>query len=454
MLRPDDARPGTVLCHGVFDLLHLGHIRHLKEARSLGDRLVVSITADRHVEQRKGKGRPQFSVEQRREALKALDCVDEVVVSESGTAAEVIAKIRPAVYVKGPDYVGAHDPGLLSEIAAVEAVGGRFHITTSEKWSSTQLLRNVRLPDATLAYVEDGRERGFLGEILGAFERADKLKIVFVGETIIDEYRYVKPLAKPSKEFILATVADREEKFEGGVLAAARHCDWADASIVTSGAAITKTRFVDGDFSRKLFEVYSAREIELGCLDLDLLRDEVAASDVCVAMDFGHGLFGNVERNIVMSAGFLAVTAQSNAGNYGFNQVTKFHRADYVCVDEPEARLAVGHQGGSVEDVASRILAHTKAKAVTVTRGRYGSATVAKGIGLKQVPAFVESGFDTMGAGDAFLAVAGPLVAAGLAPELAAFAGNVAGGLKTTILGHSRHVGRDDIVKNLEWLLR
>ena len=70
MLRPDDARPGTVLCHGVFDLLHLGHIRHLKEARSLGDRLVVSITADRHVEQRKGKGRPQFSVEQRREALK------------------------------------------------------------------------------------------------------------------------------------------------------------------------------------------------------------------------------------------------------------------------------------------------------------------------------------------------------------------------------------------------
>lgn len=70
------------------------------------------------------------------------------------------------------------------------------------------------------------------------------------------------------------------------------------------------------------------------------------------------------------------------------------------------------------------------------------------------MPAFVESGFDTMGAGDAFIAIAAPLVAAGLPVEMASFAGNVAGGLKTTILGHRWHVGRDDVVKNIEWLLK
>ena len=93
------------------------------------------------------------------------------------------------------------------------------------------------------------------------------------------------------------------------------------------------------------------------------------------------------------------------------------------------------------------------AAAATVTKGRYGSASVGQDRKVKSVPAFVDSGLDTMGAGDAFIAVAAPLVAAGLDVEIAAFAGNVAGGLKTSILGHRSHVGRDDIVKNIEWLL-
>jgi rfaE bifunctional protein nucleotidyltransferase chain/domain len=442
----------TVLAHGCFDLLHLGHIRHLQEARSLGDRLVVSITADKHVN--KGTGRPQFSVEQRREALLALTCVDDVIVSESGTAAEIISQVKPAVYVKGGDYVGSNDPGLLSEIAAIESVGGRFYITTSEKWSSTRLLRNVRLPEATLAYLETARRRGFLDSILAAFERADKLSIAFVGETIIDEYRYVKPLAKPSKEFILATVAVTEERFEGGVIAASKHGDWPIRTVTTGNDAITKTRFVDADFSRKLFEVYSAREVATP-INPDWLTEAVAEAGVVIVLDFGHGLLGPGAHKTLSKARFLAVTSQSNAGNWGFNSVKKYTRADYVCVDEPEARMAIGDQNGSLLLVMTRLSQHAKAKTVTVTRGRYGSTSYSPSLGPpREVPAFVDSGFDTMGAGDAFLAVVAPLLAVGLDTEMAAFAGNVAGGLKTAILGHRQHVGRNDIVQNLEWLLK
>lgn len=439
----------TVLAHGCFDILHLGHIRHLEEARRLGDRLVVSVTSDRHVN--KGFGRPHFSAEQRREALLMLACVDEVIISDAATAVDVIRKIRPTVYVKGVDYAGSDDPNLAAECETVKAVGGRFHVTTTEKWSSTQLLRSIKLSDAALAYLERIDRRRFLDEILAAFDRADDKNIAFVGETIIDEYCYVRPLAKPSKEFVLATVADSVETFDGGIIAASRHGDWKNVSIIT-GTSITKTRFVDADFSRKLFEVYSATKIEPPGADVELLLSEVALADVVVALDFGHGFFGEVERDILQKAKFLALTAQTNAGNNGFNLVTNHRRADYVCVDEPEARLAVGDRNGPVDGVAAELARRMGASTATVTRGRRGS--IAFDGGVAAVPAFVESGFDTMGAGDAFIAIAAPLVAAGLPVEMASFAGNVAGGLKTTILGHRWHVGRDDVVKNIEWLLK
>ena len=88
------ARPEKlVLCHGTFDILHLGHIKHLKEAAAQGDRLVVGLTADAFV--RKGDGRPHFNAEQRREQLLALDCVHDVVVVESSDAVPLIESLRP-----------------------------------------------------------------------------------------------------------------------------------------------------------------------------------------------------------------------------------------------------------------------------------------------------------------------------------------------------------------------
>ena len=89
----------TVLAHGCFDILHLGHIRHLKEAKSFGDYLVVSVTADKWVN--KGIGRPHFTAEQRAEALRALDCVDEVYINDDEGCWDLIRKIKPAFYVKG-----------------------------------------------------------------------------------------------------------------------------------------------------------------------------------------------------------------------------------------------------------------------------------------------------------------------------------------------------------------
>ena len=448
-----------ILCHGCFDVLHLGHIRHLQEAAALGDRLVVSITSDEHAAH-KGPGRPHFGEQHRREQLLALECVDEVVISRERTAVAAINHVRPAVYVKGADYAGTTDPDLAAERAAVEALGGRMHITSSEKWSSTLLLRNARLSDQAKAYLEGARARGFLEEIMAAFERADGLDVVFVGDRIVDEYRYVRPLAKPSKEFVLATLAAGDERFEGGVVAAGKHGEWARARTLTTARAVTKTRFVDADFARKLFETYSARAIETTEADRREIREGIevaAAADVVVAYDFGHGFFERGDRTALLRrAKFLAVTAQTNAGNCGFNSAERWKGCDLVCVDEPEARIAVGDRDAPVDSLARQLMSITRIGngAVMVTCGRLGSVAHSQRAETTQVPAFTDGGIDTMGAGDAFLALAAPLLAAGLDAEKAAFVGNIAGGLKTSILGHRGHVGRADLVKNIEWLLK
>src|SRR6202007_208125 len=129
---------------GTFDLLHLGHVRHLEAARKLGDRLVVTITADRYVN--KGPGRPAFSEQVRAEQIGALRCVDYVAISDYPSAEAAITGVRPAVYVKGHDYAdAAGDPHstLAAERAAVEAVGGRLHLTDELAFSSTRVLHEL-----------------------------------------------------------------------------------------------------------------------------------------------------------------------------------------------------------------------------------------------------------------------------------------------------------------------
>lgn len=449
----------TVLAHGCFDVLHIGHIRHLEEAAQLGDELVVSVTADNYVG--KGLGRPYFSLAERMESLRALRCVSRVVVSNGPDATGVIAEVRPTCYVKGSDYGGVEDPALQREIAAVEAVGGRFQSTKAVKAAaSSHLINTQRLPELVVHYLKGAKERGFRDKILRAFDEADKLRVTFVGEVIIDEYRYVSGLGKPSKEFILATEQHMAEEYRGGIIAAARQGEFVNATWVSGGNAIRKTRFVDYDFTRKLFEVYDRVDVGHDPRFIGELADKVRLSDCIVVLDFGHGLMDHTAIQIVEHAKFLAVNAQTNAGNVGFNPVTKYSKADLICVDEPEARLATRCRiNSSPVAILDYLLAQIDADKFIMTRGKngcwagYRAKPMAKALSGDNVPAFSTRGLDTMGAGDAFLAVAAPLVATGLEIEAAAFAGNVAGAIKTTIVGHRRNVRRGELIQTIEALL-
>jgi len=464
ILGPYTDTKSVVLTHGCFDCLHLGHIRHLQEAAKLGNYLVVSVTADQHVN--KGVGRPYFSARHRAEALRALNCVDDVIINEDAGAWDLIRKIRPAFYVKGIDYVGLVSQGLEKERQAIEEVGGQLRFTRSQKWSSSNIINTQKFTPEVCQYLETMKKLDAKSKILSAFDVADLKQITFVGETIYDVYRYVNGLGRASKELMLATVELDHEQFEGGILASAKHGEWRNASVLTPTSSITKTRFVDADFNKKLFDVYSTREILLSAEERDdfraKLQDAVGSSDVVVLNDFGHGLMGEIERDIVQDAGFLALNCQTNAGNYGFNLVTNYANAHYICIDDPEARLAAGMQKESVSQVVMAIADKIECQNFLITHGRFGSTNFTnvrtdlkggRGYASSSHPALVEGGIDTMGAGDAVMAVTAPLMASGLQLPLAAFVGSVVGAIKVSILGHRRHVGREEIIKTVEALL-
>ena len=107
-----------VQCHGCFDIVHPGHIRHLRQARALGDLLVVSITGDRGIS--KGAGRPLIPEELRAENLAALDCVDFVYIDPQPTALSLLEQLKPDVYIKGKEYENNNDPRFAAERRAVE----------------------------------------------------------------------------------------------------------------------------------------------------------------------------------------------------------------------------------------------------------------------------------------------------------------------------------------------
>lgn len=452
-----DGKPmKIVLCHGVFDLMHLGHIRHLQEAAKFGDYLIVSVTADRHV--KKGIGRPHFSAEQRAEAVRALGCVDEVIINDEEGAWDLIRRLRPAIYVKGVDYVGSTSTGFAKEREAIAEVGGQLKITGSRKWSSSRLLKSETLSDEICAYLDVMKHNDAQDKIFKAFEAADKKKVLFVGEIILDVYRYVQGLGRASKELMLATVETGTDAFEGGILAAMKHGEWPKLEYLSHprSTGISKTRYVDTDFKKKLFDVYQSREISMSAHDRAIFREKLAAavgsSDVVVVNDFGHGLIGPTERDLLKGAKFLAVNSQANAGNYGFNLATKYQRADYVCIDDPEARLATGMQREPMTKVVSELTRRISCSRFLITHGRYGSHWF-HAPHSNSAPALSQGGIDTMGAGDAVMAVTAPLVAAGLDMACAALVGNIVGAIKISILGHKRHVGRDEILQTLEALL-
>jgi len=457
----------VVMCHGVFDLVHPGHILHFQAARKAGDLLVVTVTPDHFVN--KGPGRPVFGQRLRLESLAALECVDYVALNEWPTAIDTIHKIKPSIYVKGSEYADATRDitGKISEEeAAVKAAGGEIKFTYEQTFSSSSLLNEFfrKLPPRAETFLKQFRARFTANDVIEALRGLKTVRVLVIGEAIVDQYCYCAPLGKSPKETIIATKYASEENFAGGSLAVANHvagfCE--QVSLVTylghnspfedfirsklrpnvklhpvyadDRPTIVKRRYVDPAFLTKMFEVQRLEDTPLPAYLEDEMRAvvsrELQQHDMVIAADFGHGLFTDAVRQVLYDSGkFLAVNTQTNSANLGFNPATKYQKADYVCVHEGELKLALRVQYGDVQTLTGNLRAAVHTPTIVVTRGPNGSLMITHDGGVHEAAALSGNVVDRVGAGDTFFALTAPCVYKRVDPEIVGFVGNCAGAM-------------------------
>lgn len=482
-----------VHCHGTFDLLHPGHVKHLEEARREGDLLVVTVTSAPHVN--KGPDRPVFSDEERAYQLAHLASVDFVVVVPKPGAVEIIERVRPHVYCKGAEYAAPGnetDRRIDEDAAAVERVGGVLRFVGQPLHSSTRLASSLGIlnPDVTEFLTQLPADTP--GSLDAVSRRIGALKVLVVGDLIVDRYTYCHVDGLTSKARVLSVRPRREEDHLGGSLAVARHIasfgcttrilafagtePWLDRNLEQVDGegielellrsddytTILKQRFLEQPGVRRdLRKFFAVSHIEDGSPEalrdrlLERLRALLPEYDLIVACDYGHGLVGpKVQALLEDASPFLALNCQTNSANHGFNLVSKYRRCDLLSLDERELALACGTREGAESDRLERLARQLSCSHAWLTLGSSGSLAWTPDGRSHACPAMTREVVDTVGAGDAFFAVAALCARAGADTLLASLLANTAGALATRYPGNRQAIARSDVFKNVRFLLK
>lgn len=478
-------------CHGCFDLMHPGHIKHFQSAAKVADVLIVTVTQDKFVN--KGPGRPVFNEQTRAESIASLECVNYVAINKWPTAIETINLLKPDFYVKGPDYkVRANDVtnNIGLEEQAVIDNGGKLHITDDETMSSSKLINAhfSQLDDGVQKYLENFKAQFNVEKVTDYINNLSNLKVLVIGDTIIDEYHTCTPLGKSSKSPTISTIYRNGVSYAGGSLAIANHLeqfagkvklvtllgeqhpqkDFIESKLPspierkyfyrTDGPTPTKRRYIDTYLNLKLFEVtfmndkFIDKKLEQEVINC--LQSEIAAFDIVLIADFGHGFITpGIIQFLEQSGKFLAINAQTNSNNFGFNYITKYKRANYISIDEKELRLPFGDAYGSVEELIKKLESISHCNNIQITLGAAGSV-IHSNNKFVYTPAFATSVKDSVGAGDAVLSVTTLCAFAEVPVEVTGFVGNCVGTLAVNILGNEHPVYKKDLIKFVSHFLK
>ena len=373
-----------VQCHGTFDLIHPGHIIHFEEAKSLGDVLVITLTAEKHVN--KGPGRPYFNDQLRILSLTSLEFVDYVSIVPHVAAVEAIETVKPDIYCKGKEYENqANDVtgNIKDDVETVKRVGGKIAYVGSVVFSSSKLLNHIfsKHSKNTKNLIQQLATEFPLDKLREIVDQFSSLKVLVIGDIIFDKYSTVAVQGLTSKNRILSSRFVDESLQPGGALAIFRHIreftpqvkllslvgkeTWVEKFLddylsfeenwvfqESSFTTIIKHRFVeplsDGKELSKLFSFNHLNEdypekVIINKLS-EKLKRESTNFDLVLVADFGHGVMSDDIRNIVQEkAPFLSLNCQTNSNNYGFNVINRqYQRADSFSLDQTEMSLACG----------------------------------------------------------------------------------------------------------------
>jgi cytidyltransferase-like protein len=452
-IRIDNHRKKIVLCHGTFDIVHPGHLFHFEEARSQGDILVVTVTGDKYVNK---KNKLFFNEKLRSKQLAALDMVDYVAVIQEPSALTSINFLKPDVYVKGKEYSDLlSDPSanIIKEKELVESFGGTIYFTNGEEYSSTKIgyftgtmtEASERGLSINLNYpkFKDLSEYGFeLIDLKRYLSDIRKLKVCLIGETIIDEWCFVKLHSISHKSKCISGEEKKRVQQIGGSGIIAQHLgnfvNHVDFFTNNNGhnmyaenvrlrplssALIKKTRFINDDTQNVIYE---NKIIEKATVEHEKLPADLSEYDMVLISDFGHGLIDEMLACEIVQhcKTFLAVQVQSNSSNYGFNLLKKYPYADYYSMNRLEAELQIQNRSSSRNELVNKIMTTIHSKYFAVTFGEQG-ASLRDGTNTYDLPAITSYIKDPIGCGDAFFTFSALALKTGTKPPIALLSGNI-----------------------------
>jgi rfaE bifunctional protein kinase chain/domain/rfaE bifunctional protein nucleotidyltransferase chain/domain len=482
-----------VLCHGVFDLLHIGHIKHFKEAKSLGDILVVTLTPDIYVN--KGPKRPAFNEKLRIEAVASLDVVDYVTLNSTPTALNIIKKIKPNIYCKGPDYKDHKKDvsgQIKKEINMVKKIGGKIVYTGDITFSSSKIINDYDGSRSNLQKQLAKRinKNYSFREIRKFIEDFKKIKVLIIGETIIDQYVFCEALGKSGKEPVLVLRDLKTEEYLGGAAALSRHistfCN--KISLLSmlgenseylkqikkklpknvsfkyikkeNSPTILKRRFLDSVSKNKVLGVYKINDDILNNKQdkqlYKILKNMLPNYDLVIVSDYGHGFISNKTSKLICKLSkYLAINAQVNAANRGYHSMRNYKNVNCVIINETEMRHELRNRNVKAEVLMKRLSYEQNIKNLVVTKGDQGSILYnKKNNKFYYCDAYAKTAIDKIGAGDAMLAIISLCLKYGLNKDLSLLIGSLAGAHSVETLGNKETVNKTQILKSLESTLK
>lgn len=469
-------KKSVIMCHGTFDIVHPGHIRHLMYARDRGDVLVVSVTSDQHIA--KANFRPYVPEALRAFNLASLEMVDYVIIDTEPKPLKNLKQIQPDFYAKGFEYLnGSIDPRTQEEIAVLESYGGRPIFTPGDVvYSSSAIIDrappNIGIEKLNTLMGAEGIDFEGLRSAVGALANAH---VHVVGDTIIDVYTYTELIGSNGKTPTFSVRYDREERYVGGAGIVAKHLRAAGAEVTfttllggdelgvfalddlaSAGVKVnpvidstrpttSKNAFISGGYRLLKVDKLDNRSITGKTLTQVLDHTRETHCDALIFSDFRHGIFNHQtipQLTAAIPPGTFRVADSQVASRWG--NILEFKDFDLITPNEKEARFSLGDQDSVIRPLALKLYNEARCKTLILKLGSRGMITYrAVESPEDNVRAFfaidslTNRAVDPVGAGDALVAYSTLALATGSNPVIAAILGSMAASLECEIDGNS-----------------
>lgn len=457
----------VIMCHGTFDVVHPGHIRHLLYAKTKADILIASLTSDEHI--KKGNLRPYVPEDLRAVNLAALEMVDYVVVDRDPTPLVNLGVIKPDFFAKGYEYTaGAINPKTQEEIDVLESYGGEMIFTPGDIVYSSSALIELAPPSIAvekLMTLMDAEGVSFK-DLRDAVQGMKGIRTHVVGDTIVDSYTYCSMIGGMTKTPTMSVRYEKKVDYTGGAAVVAKHLRAAGADVTFSTVLGNDSYkdFVLDDLkacgvhcqpiidetrpttNKNAIVAENYRLLKIDTLDnrsisdkiVEHLKEQIAdtPTQAVVFSDFRHGIFNRSTVPQLASgipAGIFKVADSQVASRWG--NILEFQEFDLITPNEREARFALGDQDSVLRPLALELLKRSNCKTLILKCGDRGIITYRSNTPFEpraffNIESFADNVVDAVGAGDALLAYATLAYVATGNDLIASILGNLAAGIE------------------------